>query len=83
MEVVAPVFQRYLVPPLAVSVALDPVHIVKDGEAVIVGVGSGLTVTVFAAATVHPFALATVTVYAVVVVGLTLIAEVVSVVFQL
>jgi hypothetical protein len=44
--VVAPVDQRYDVPPEAVSVTLPPVQKVVGPEGVMVAVGSGLTVTV-------------------------------------
>lgn len=53
MEVVdAPVLHLYAVPPLAVSVALLPLHIVNDGEAVIDG--GGFIVTVRVAIEGHP-----------------------------
>ena len=57
--VVAPVLQEYEVPPVAVSVAVPPVH--KAGL-LTVGVGSGFTVTVPLAAAVQPAALVAVTV---------------------
>jgi hypothetical protein len=47
--VVAPVDQRYDVPPEAVSVTLPPVQKVVGPDGVMVAVGSGLTVTVWLA----------------------------------
>jgi hypothetical protein len=61
--VVAPVDQRYDVPPDAVSVTLPPAQKVVGPDGVIVAVGSGLTVTVCeAGAEVQPFAAVVVTV---------------------
>jgi hypothetical protein len=61
--VVAPVDQRYEVPPEAVSVTLPPAQKVTGPEGVMVAVGSGLTVTVWlAGAEVQPFAFVVVTV---------------------
>jgi len=61
--VVAPVDQRYDVPPDAVRVTLPPAQKVVGPEGVMVAVGSGLTVTVCeAGAEVQPFASVTVTV---------------------
>jgi hypothetical protein len=61
---VAPVFQKYAEPPLAVKTTLVPEHIFVVEE-VIVGVGKALTVTTVAvlAADVQPFAFVTCTVY--------------------
>jgi hypothetical protein len=62
--VVAPVDQRYDVPPDAVSVTLPPAQKVGGPDGVIVAVGSGLTVTVCdAGAEVQPFVSVVVTVY--------------------
>ena len=66
--VVAPVFQEYVVPPLAVSVAEAPEQIVPSfgvpevSVAVIVAVGRGLTVMVAMAVAVQPLAFVTVAV---------------------
>ena len=66
--VVAPVFQEYVVPPLAVSVAEVPEQIVPSfgvpevSVAVIVAVGRGLTVMVAVAVAVQPLAFVTVAV---------------------
>lgn len=67
--VVAPVLQRYVPPPLAVSVADAPAQIVPSllvvpdvSATVIPAVGIGLTVIVVLAVAVQPFALVTVTV---------------------
>jgi hypothetical protein len=61
--VVAPVDQRYEVPPEAVSVTLPPVQKVVVPEGVMIAVGSGLTVTVCeAGAELQPFASVVVTV---------------------
>jgi hypothetical protein len=62
--VVAPVDQRYDVPPEAVSVTLPPAQNVAGPLRVIMAVGRGLTVTVCeAGADVQPFASVVVTVY--------------------
>ena len=66
--VVAPVFQEYVVPPLAVSVAEAPEQIVPSfgvpevSVTVIVAVGRGLTVIVDVAVAVQPLAFVTVVV---------------------
>ena len=66
--VVAPVFQEYVVPPLAVSVAEAPEQIVPSfgvpevSVTVIVAVGRGLTVMVAVAVVVQPLAFVTVAV---------------------
>ena len=66
--VVAPVFQEYVVPPLAVSVAEAPMQIVPSfgvpevSVTVIVAVGRGLTVMVAMAVAVQPLAFVTVAV---------------------
>ena len=66
--VVAPVFQEYVVPPLAVSVAEAPEQIVPSfgvpevSVAVIVAVGRGLTVMMAVAVVVQPLAFVTVAV---------------------
>ena len=59
--VVAPVFQLYPVPPLAVKVVLPPKQILAEAGD-IDGVGNALTVTVALVLAVHPAALLTVTV---------------------
>jgi hypothetical protein len=66
-----------VVPPEAVKVALAPLHIVNDGDAVIVGVGVVLTVTVRVSVAVHPLVVP-VRVYPVLVVGLTAMLVVVA-----
>ena len=64
--VVAPVFQEYVVPPLAVSVAEEPLQTVPSfgvpdvSVTVIVAVGRGLTVIVDVAVAVQPLAFVTV-----------------------
>ena len=59
--VVELLLHKYVPPPLAVSVALDPLHIeTVAGE--MFAVGFALTVTVLLAVAVHPFAFVTVTV---------------------
>jgi hypothetical protein len=79
--VLAPVDQRYDVPPEAVSVTLPPAQNVVGPDGVIVAVGSGLTVTVCdAGAEVQEFASVVVTVYVPLV--LTVIAAVVAPVDQ-
>ena len=66
--VVAPVFQEYVVPPLAVSVAEEPLQTVPSfgvpdvSVTVIVAVGRGLTVMVAVAVVVQPLAFVTVAV---------------------
>ena len=66
--VVAPVFQEYVVPPLAVSVAEAPIQIVPSlgvpevSVTAIVAVGRGLTVIVDVAVAVQPLAFVTVVV---------------------
>ena len=66
--VVEPVFQEYVVPPLAVSVAEAPEQIVPSfgvpevSVTVIVAVGRGLTVMVAMAVAVQPLAFVTVAV---------------------
>jgi hypothetical protein len=66
--VVAPVFQEYVVPPEAVSVAEDPSHIVPSfgvpevSTTAIAAIGNGLTVIVAVAVAVQPLALVTVAV---------------------
>ena len=66
--VVAPVFQEYVVPPLAVSVAEAPMQIVPSlgvpevSVTAIVAVGRGLTVIVDVAVAVQPLAFVTVAV---------------------
>lgn len=60
LEVVAPVFHENDTPPLAVSVALAPLHIATvTGE--ITAVGNGLTVTSLDAVAEQPVPLVTVT----------------------
>ena len=78
--VVAPVFQAYVPPPLAVSVVLWPTQMTLVPE--MLGVGKGFTVTVLVDEAVHPPAPVTVTVYVVVAPGLTVIAAVVAPVFH-
>ena len=58
--VVAPVFQAYVPPPLAVKVVLSPTQIFRSP--VMAAFGSGLTVTVVEVAFEQPAALVTVTV---------------------
>jgi len=58
--VVAPVLQRNVVPPAAVSVAEAPVQMVCGGQTV--QVGPGVTVTVVVHELVQPLASVTVTV---------------------
>ena len=58
--VVAVVFHKYDVPPLAVNVVLCPLHIVLVPD--IDAVGKVLTVTNWLLVDVHPLALVTVTV---------------------
>ena len=66
--VVAPVFQEYVVPPLAVSVAEEPMQIVPSfgvpevSVTAIAAVGRGLTVIVDVAVAVQPLAFVTVAV---------------------
>ena len=66
--VVAPVFQEYVVPPLAVSVAEAPMQIVPSlgvpevSVTAIAAVGRGLTVIVDVAVAVQPLAFVTVAV---------------------
>ncbi len=66
--VVAPVFQEYVVPPEAVSVAEAPLQIVPSfgvpevSVTTITAVGNGLTVMVVAAVAVQPLAFVTVAV---------------------
>ena len=66
--VVAPVFQEYVVPPLAVSVAEAPMQIVPSlgvpevSVTAIAAVGAGLTVMVVVAIAVQPLAFVTVAV---------------------
>ena len=66
--VVAPVFQEYVVPPLAVSVAEAPSQIVPSfgvpevSVTAIAAVGRGLTVIVVVAVAVQPLAFVTVAV---------------------
>ena len=59
------------------SVTLLPLHIVEEGEVLIVTVGSEFTVTVLVAVFVQPIAFVPVTVYVVFAVGLTVMAAVV------
>ena len=58
--VVAPVFQLYAVPPLAVSVVLCPLQM-DTAFGLITAVGSGFTVTVELVEPVHVLASVTVT----------------------
>ena len=66
--VVAPVFQEYVVPPEAVSVAKDPSQIVPSfgvpevSVTAIAAAGAGLTVMVVVAVVVQPLAFVTVAV---------------------
>ena len=66
--VVAPVFQEYVVPPLAVSVAEAPMQIVPSlgvpevSVTAIAAVGAGLTVIVVVAVDEQPLAFVTVAV---------------------
>ena len=68
--VVAPVLHMYVPPPVAVSMAEDPVYMVPSFGTVpelslteILGVGTGRTVIVVEVVAVHPLAFVTVTVY--------------------
>jgi hypothetical protein len=66
--VVAPVFQEYVVPPLAVSVAEAPMQIVPSlgvpevSVTAMAAAGAGLTVMVVVAVAVQPLAFVTVAV---------------------
>ena len=66
--VVAPVFQEYVVPPLAVSVAEAPMQIVPSlgvpevSVTAMAAAGAGLTVMVVVAVAVQPLAFVTVVV---------------------
>ena len=60
VAVVAPVLHKYVPPPLAVRVALNPVHMVWGDPAL--ATGSGFTVMILEADAVQPDALVTVTV---------------------
>lgn len=53
--VVAPLLQRYVLPPDAVSVTLPPLQKVSGPDALIAGVGVGLTVTVVEAEVMEQF----------------------------
>src|SRR5581483_8149416 len=62
--------QVYEPPPLPISRALSPLHIVSlDGTIVIVATGFGLTTTCTVAVSEHPAALVPISVYVVVTVG--------------
>ncbi len=55
VAVAPPGLHTYVVPPNAVKVVLLPLQIVKDGDAVMAGVGSALMVTTAVAVTAaHP-----------------------------
>ena len=54
LAVVAPPVHAYVVPPDAVSVVELPLHIVNEGEAVIVADGMAFTVTVLVVVPEHP-----------------------------
>ena len=75
--VVAPVLQRYVPPPDAVSVTGEPAHIAAEGGAM-AAIGSGLTLIVVVNTAVQPNALVTVTEYGVVEAGVTVIICVVA-----
>lgn len=63
LEVVAPLFQRYVEPPLAVKVTFDPLQKVVGPPAVIVAVGIVFTTILIGADVVeHPAAFVIVTV---------------------
>ena len=81
LEVIAPVFHKKLVAPLAVIVAELPAQI-ADGEALTLTEGEALTVTVVLAVLVHPFTSVPVTEYDAVALGLTEILAVVAPVFH-
>jgi hypothetical protein len=77
-EVLAPVFHRYVPPPVALTTALSPIQIAAGvTEKIILGV----TVTVANPVSAHP-PLPTTTEYVLVFVGETVIAEVLAPVFQ-
>jgi hypothetical protein len=77
--VVAVVFHTYVPPPLAVKVVLVPLHIVTSNPAF--ANGNGVTVTTTASVAEQPDAL-TITLYVVVAPGVTVMLDVVAVVFQ-
>jgi hypothetical protein len=68
LAVLPPVFQLYVLAPLAVNTEVAPLHIAA-GLAVAVTNGNGFTVTLTVAVPVHPAVLVPVTVYVVVPVG--------------
>ena len=74
------VLHRYMVPPLAVKVAEEPLHIVSVRG--VIAALTDVTVTVVVAVAEHPAALVTVTEYDCVAPGVTVIAAVVAPVFQ-
>ena len=74
---VAPVLHKYVPPPVAVNVLLNPSHTVL-GLAVAVALGAGKTVTVVVVEAVQPLALVAVTVYVVVIVGDTITVALVA-----
>ena len=76
LAVVAELLHEYEVPPLAVRVALAPLHI-ETVAGKMLAVGFEFTVTVRDIVAVQLFALVTVTVYVVVVAGFTVILAVV------
>jgi hypothetical protein len=80
-DVVAPLLQMYVTPPVAVNITLPPVHTV-DGPDMLM-VGNGCTVTVFCAVPWQPLASVAVTLYVVVLPGLTVMDDVVAPLLQM
>ena len=72
LAVLPPVFQLYVLAPLAVNTEVAPLHIAA-GLAVAVTDGNGLTVTLTVAVPEHPAVLVPVTVYVVVALGVTVL----------
>ena len=81
LVIVAPLLHKYDVPPVAVSVVLDPVQI--SVSPLILGVGREFTVTVTLVDPWQPLPSVTVTLYVVVAVGLTVMLVLVAPLLQL